>query len=111
MRALMARARGRKGGFLGSNWKTQLLLLMVLLIRTRSTSSVESSAAEASEKSEMGLKVVTHTSGETRQKRAGKHDIAKIILDKFTTIMVGRGYAMTCEKSKIGFVNYIILYF
>ena len=40
-----------------------------------------------------------------------KYDIANIILDKVTTIMLGRGYAMTCEKSKIGFVNYILLYF
>ena len=71
MRALMVGARGREGGFLGSKWKTQLLLLMALLIRT-SSSSVESSAAAASEKSETGVKVVTHTSGETRQKRAGK---------------------------------------
>ena len=67
MRALMARARGAEGGLLRVRWKSQLLVLLVLLIRT----NVESSAADSSEKSERGLMVVTHTSGETRQKRAG----------------------------------------
>ena len=69
MRALMARARGAEGGLLGSRWKSQLLVLLVLLIG----SSVESSASDnSSAKSETGLMVVTHTSGETRQKRAGE---------------------------------------
>ena len=67
MRALMARARGAEGGLLRVRWKSQLLVLLVLLIRT----NVESSAADKSAKSERGLMVVTHTSGETRQKRAG----------------------------------------
>ena len=67
MRALMARARGAEGGLLGSGWKTQLLVLLVLLIG----SNAESSTADKSAKSERGLMMVTHTSGETRQKRAG----------------------------------------
>ena len=68
MRTLMATARGPvEGEFSGGKWKT---LLMVLLIGT----SVESShaAGSSSDKSERGLMVVTHTSGETRQKRAGE---------------------------------------
>ena len=67
MRALMARARGAEGGSLGVRWKIQLLPLLVLLIG----SNAGSSAADKSAKSERGLMVVTHTSGEIRQKRAG----------------------------------------
>jgi len=67
MRALMATSWGPEGGFSGGKWKTQLVLLMVLVIGA----SVEcSQKADGSEQSERGLMVVTHTSGETRQKRA-----------------------------------------
>ena len=69
MRALMATSRGPEGGFSVEKWKTHLVLLMVLVIGA----SVESSQkADGSEQSERGLMVVTHTSGETRQKRAGE---------------------------------------
>lgn len=69
MRALMATSWGPEGGFSGGKWKTQLVLLMVLVIGA----SVEcSQKADGSEQSERGLMVVTHTSGETRQKRAGE---------------------------------------
>ena len=69
MRALMARVRGPEGVFLGKIWKTQLLLLMVVVIGTSVESSEKGESSDKSEKT--GLTVVAHTSGETREKRAG----------------------------------------
>ena len=83
MRTLMATPRGPvEGEFSGGKWKT---LLMVLLIGT----SVESShaAGSSSDKSERGLMVVTHTSGETREKRAGEDDFGREVT---TTVMPGQ---------------------